>query len=185
MTNKDKKSSVGRKLTASMVTIFLLILCLCITSAALVWATVSVEENLFHTGIIKINLNDGKPIIEENEFLFEPGMTVKKDFFIKNEGTWDVYYRIYFNEIEGGLADVLEITIKDGDTVLYSGLMRELEKDKVTTVDKPLKVDEKLTLTVFFHYPESAGNDTQNQNVRFTISADAVQTKNNPNMDFE
>ena len=168
-----------------MVTIFLLILCLCITSAALVWATVSVENNLFHTGIIKINLNDGKAVIEEDEFLFEPGMTVKKDFFIKNEGTWDVYYRLYFNEIEGDLADVLEITIKDGDTVLYSGLMKELAKDKVMAVDKPLNVDEKLTLTAFFHYPEAAGNDTQDESARFTISADAVQTKNNPDMDFE
>lgn len=185
MTNKENKNSVGRKLTASMITIFVLILCLCITSSALIWATVSVENNLFHTGIIRINLNDGKPVIEEDEYLFEPGMTVAKDFFIENEGTWDVYYRLYFNEIEGELADVLEISIKDGDTVLYSGKMADLAKDKVLAVKTPLKVDEKLYLTAVFHYPEIEGNETQDESARFTISADAVQTKNNPMMDFD
>ena len=42
---------------------------------------------------VKINLNNGQPIISEHEFLFEPGMTVKKDFFVENMSTDSVYYR--------------------------------------------------------------------------------------------
>lgn len=76
------QNTTSKKLTASIVTVIVLAICLCITTFALIWATVSVENNLFHTGIVKINLNDGKPVIEEHEFLFEPGMTVKKDYYL-------------------------------------------------------------------------------------------------------
>ena len=34
----------------------------------------------FSTGEVAINLNDSKPVISEHEFIFEPGMTVKKGF---------------------------------------------------------------------------------------------------------
>ena len=50
---------------------------------------VSVRENEFQTGTLEINLNNGYPLLYEDEYRFEPGMTVKKDFFIKNEGTID------------------------------------------------------------------------------------------------
>ena len=74
------------------------------------------NNNLFHTGEVKINLNDGKPVIREHEFLFEPGMTVRKNFFIENDSTWDVYYRLDLDNISGGLAEVLTVTGKDGLT---------------------------------------------------------------------
>ncbi|MGN0441533.1 MAG: TasA family protein [Acutalibacteraceae bacterium] len=174
-----------KKLTAGVVTIILLILCLCVTTLAIVYATVSVDNNLFSTGSVKINLNDGKPVIEEHEFLFEPGMTVKKDFFIENNATWDVYYKIYFDNVEGDLADVLEITIKDGDRVLYSGNATKLSRYGVRAADDTLKLKERRDLSVYFHYPESADNSTQNLTLSFDLCADAVQTKNNPNKLFD
>lgn len=173
-----------KKITGNVVAIIVLSICLCITSFALVFATVSVEDNLFNTGKISKNLNDGKPVIQEREFLFEPGMTVKKDFFIKNISTWDVYYKIYFDNISGGLSDVLEITIKDGDKTLYSGTAAELTKKKAEAADDKLKIAEQRNLTVYFHYPESSTNETQNMILSFNICADAVQTKNNPNKMF-
>lgn len=177
-------SMTSKKLTASVVTVVVLAICLCITTFALVWATVSVENNLFHTGIVKINLNNGKPVIEEHEFLFEPGMTVKKDFFVENQSTWDVYYKLYFTNVEGGLADVLEITVKDGDRILYQGKASNLTKENVGAADDVLKLNEHRNLTVYFHFPEEAGNETQNLVLTFSMSADAVQTKNNPNKLF-
>lgn len=60
-------------------------------------------------------------MIRPDEFLFEPGMTVKKDFFIENDSTGTVYYRLYFAGVSGDLADVLEVTVKDGNKTLYSG----------------------------------------------------------------
>ncbi len=179
------KTKTTKKLTASVVTIIVLAFCLCITTFALVWATVSVDNNLFHTGIVKINLNDGKPVIEEHEFLFEPGMTVKKDFFIENQSTWDVYYKLYFTDIEGGLANVLDVTVKDGEKVLYSGKAADLTKENVGAANDVLKLNERRNLTVYFHFPEESGNEAQNLVLTFSMSADAVQTKNNPNKLFD
>lgn len=179
------ETKTAKKLTGGIVAIIVLAVCLVITTFALVYASVSVENNLFHTGEVKINLNDGEPVIREQEFLFEPGMTVKKDFFIENESTWDVYYRLYLDHVSGGLADVLEITVKDGDKVLYSGTANELTKQNVVAADDTLKIGQKRNLTVYFHFPEEKGNETQNLDLTFTMCAEATQTKNNPNKLFD
>ena len=178
------ESKTAKKLTGGIIAIIILAICLAVTTFALVYATVSVENNLFHTGEVKINLNDGEPVIREHEFIFEPGMTVIKDFFIENESTWDVYYKIYFDDVSGGLADVLEVTIKDGDKTLYSGTANELTRQNVIAADDTLKIGERRDLTVVFHYPESSGNDTQNLDLTFTMCTEATQTKNNPNKLF-
>lgn len=179
------ETKTAKKLTGGIVAIIVLAVCLVITTFALVYASVSVENNLFRTGEVKINLNDGEPVIREHEFLFEPGMTVKKDFFIENESTWDVYYRLYFDNVSGGLADVLEISVKDGDKVLYSGTANELTKKNVVAADDTLKIGQKRNLTVYFHFPEEKGNETQNLDLTFTMCAEATQTKNNPNKLFD
>lgn len=173
-------SKTAKKLTGGIITIIVLAICLCITTFALVYESVSVEDNTFHTGEVSINLNDGKPVIREHEFLFEPGMTVKKDFFIENDSTWDVYYRLYLDEVSGGLADVLTVTIQDGDRVLYSGTANDLTRENVAAADDVLKIGQRRELTVLFHYPETAGNSTQNLELTFTLCAEATQTKNNP-----
>ncbi len=178
-------SKTAKRLTGGIVAIIILALCLAITTFALVYATVSVENNLFHTGGVRINFNNGKPVIQEHEFLFEPGMTVKKDFFIENESTWDVYYKIYFDNVSGGLADVLTVTIKDGEKTLYSGTANELTRANVIAADDTLRIGERRNLTVIFHFPEEKGNEAQNLDLTFTMCADATQTKNNPNRLFE
>lgn len=179
------ENRTAKRLTGGIIAIVALAVCLCITTFALVYASVSVENNLFHTGKVKINLNDGKPVIREHEFIFEPGMTVKKDFFIENDSTWDVYYRIYLENVSGGLADVLEITVKDGDRALYSGTASELTQQNITAADDTLKIGQKRNLTVYFHFPEDKGNETQNLDLTFTMCAEATQTKNNPNRLFD
>ena len=179
------ENKTAKRLTGGIIAIVALAVCLCITTFALVYASVSVENNLFHTGKVKINLNDGKPVIREHEFIFEPGMTVKKDFFIENDSTWDVYYRIYLENVSGGLKDVLEITVKDGDRALYSGTASELTQQNVTAADDTLKIGQKRNLTVYFHFPEDKGNETQNRDLTFTMCAEATQTKKNPNRQFD
>ena len=178
------ETKTAKKLTGGIVAIVLLTVCLCITTFALVYASVSVENNLFHTGEVKINLNNGEPVIREHEFLFEPGMTVRKEFFVENESTWDVYYRIYLGNLSGGLADVLDITVRDGDKILYSGTASELTRQNVAAADDTLKIGQRRNLTVTFYYPEEKGNDTQNLDLTFTMCAEATQTKNNPNKLF-
>lgn len=178
-------NKTANKLTGSIIMIIILAICLCITTFALILASVSVEENIFHTGIVKINLNDGKPVIEEYEYLFEPGMTVQKSFFIESTSTDDVYYKLYFDNIEGGLADVLGITILDGDTVLFSGTMQELTREKTAAADDILHPNERRDLVIQFHFPNASGNETQNLSLKFDMKADAVQTRNNPDKLFD
>lgn len=182
---KTSETKLFRKFTMSIIIIIILLICLCITTYALARESVYVADNYFHTGTIDINLNDGKPVIKEREYIFEPGMTVKKDFFVENNSSWDVYYKLYLENIEGELADVLIITIKDGDEVLYSGKATELTRKKVEATDDSLAVNERKDLEIFFHYPTHEGNDTQDQLLMFDMVAEAVQTKNNPDKLFD
>lgn len=161
-----------------------LILSFLLTTCALIKISITEDDDLFQTGEMKINLNDGKTIIDENEFIFEPGMTVTKDFFIENQGTFDVYYKIYLDDVSGELADILNITIKKGDTILCEGTINALNKNNVEISDEILKANEKHILSAVFYYPEDLENYTQNLNITFTLGADAVQAINVSNKDF-
>ena len=178
-------SRTRKKLFTSIWLIVVLLVALAVSTVALWYTSVAVEGNLFQTGTVSINLNDGIPIISEEELLFEPGMTIVKNFFIENESTIDVYYRIYFENVEGSAAEVLEVTIKDGDSVLYSGSAMGLTKEKAKASEDVLQVDETEWLTAEFHLPEHADNVAQKKEMLFDICADAVQTKNNPDKLFE
>lgn len=59
----EKDSS--KKLTGSIIAVVLLAVCLCITTFALARESILAENNIFHTGEIKINLNNGNPLIRE------------------------------------------------------------------------------------------------------------------------
>ncbi len=181
----QKQTKTAKRLTASVALILLLGICLAVTTFALVYSMVSVEGNLFLTGTVQINLNDGKPVIKDSDFLFEPGMTVKKDFFVRNESTCDIYYRLYFQNVSGGLADVLEVKLCDGDKVLFAGTPAQLTKANAEAADVPLRINEIRELQLSFHFPEEAGNEAQGLFLNFDFAADAVQVKNNTNKEFE
>lgn len=176
----EEKSSSSKKLAISIAVLIILIISLCVSTVALVIAMLEVENNLFSTGYVAINLNDGKAVVEEYEFVFEPGATVEKDFFIENTGTCSVYYKLYLANVAGELADVLVVTIRDGDRILYEGTANELNREDVLAADDELALGERKTLTISFYFPPNVGNDMQNQYMSFDLSADAVQTKNNP-----
>ncbi len=179
------KNNTLRRIVASIWMIFFMCICLAVTTYALVMSIVTVEDNLFVTGTVRINLNDGKAVISEDEFLFEPGVTVQKDFFIKNESSCDVYYKLYFANVSGDLSDVLHVTISDGDKVLFEGTPDSLNRKSVVAADDVLAIDEQRDLQITFHFPESAGNSSQNRYLTFDFAADAVQTKNNTYKAFE
>lgn len=174
-----------RRLVISVIAVVLLFIGLCLTTFALVWTSVSVENNFFQTGSVKINLNDGKPVIEEHEFLFEPGMRVEKTFFLENRSTWEVYYKVYFTNVDGGLADVLEITISDGEEILFHGTAAELTRKNVSAAKEPLLVNERRDLKILFCFPREAGNTAQDLTLAFDLCAEAVQTRNNPDKLFD
>ncbi len=181
---KNKKNKTSRKLSISFISLIILIACACITTLALTFEKVSVENNKFQTGNIKINLNDGKPVIED-DFNLEPGMTIIKDFFIENVGSNDVYYKLYFKNIKGELAEQLEIKIKDKEKVIYSGKISNLTKLKPLDIDDVLQVNERKDYILEIHMPKETTNNYQDTKLTFILSADAVQTKNNENREFD
>lgn len=191
MTSKAGRN-LPRRIRINIATIIVLAICLCITTFALVASTV-VKDNIFETGKIDIELTgedgtDNNKIIEGG-YLFEPGMTVVKPAYVTNKGTWAVYCKLYFKEIKGDLADILDVTIKDkdADKVLYTGKLSGFNKGKNVVDTSPIPVGTKKEYTVIFRYPEAEGNAGQGKTLEFTMDATAVQTKNNtdPNAGFE
>ena len=208
----NSKMTTENKLRIGVGTIFLLTVCLAITTYALMRVTLDLRDNTFQTGQIGINLNDGQPIIDENNAMFrrfEPGVLAKADFFIENDvSTWSVYYRLYFSDIAGDLADVLEVTITDPDSqsgkgpkaaqffdderrrenvqgeILYHGTLAELTRANVHTANDILEVGERRDLSMYFYFPVEEGNETMGKEVAFSVCADAVQTKNNEGKEF-
>ena len=95
----QNNQQTGKRLKTSVTAIVILSICLCITTFALVLSMAWLNNNIFSTGKIDIDLNNGKPVIDEHEYLFEPGMTVVKDFYIQNNSTCEAFYKIYFDDI--------------------------------------------------------------------------------------
>lgn len=184
----------NKKLQINIVALFLLCLGLCIASFAISYTMIryDVENNFFQTGVIDIDLNGGKPIIggdkDDANLLFEPGMTIKREFYIKNNGGWEVFYKLYFEEVVGKLGDVLEITIYEKgapETFLLKGKISDLvNADRLDIADK-LEAGQKQELIALFHFPKNEGNEYKGEALEFKMSAIAVQTKNNPHKDFE
>lgn len=179
-----------KKLQINIITLLLLCIGLCITSFAVAYTMIryDVENNYFQTGEIKININDGRPIIPADKWLLEPGMTIEESFTIKNEGGWKVYYKLYFEEVSGKLGDVLDITIyKEGapEISLLEGKISELLDADELNIAGELERGEEQKLIARFHFPKDAGNEYKGESLKFDMSALAVQTKNNPQGNFE
>ena len=171
-----------KKLQINIVTLLLLCMGLCITSFAISYTIIKIENNTFQTGEIKIDLNGGQPIIPADKWLLEPGMTIEEDFTITNKGGWKVFYKLYFDKVEGKLGDVLEIKIyKKGspEIVLLSGKISDLVDADELNIASELEKGETQTLTASFHFPKDAGNEYKGEILKFDMSAIAVQTKNN------
>jgi hypothetical protein len=175
-----------QKITSGLIIIIVLALCLSVTTFALVHSVLTVDGNLFSTGVVKIDLNGDQPIIRDDDMIFEPGATIVKPFYIRNVGTCDIYYRVYFENVRGGLADVIEVTVYEGDEPIYSGLMSELGRSSTKTNKAgSIPIGERRDLKISFHFPEDAGNSAKAQVLEFDLSAIAVQTKNNNAKAFE
>ena len=179
-----KMSKTSKKLKAAIATAFTLGLCLAITTAAIVMVSLKIENNIFGLGKVSIDLNGGNAVIQKEDFLFEAGATIKKDFYIKNNSTCDVYYKLYFSDVKGDLSDFLVVTILDGNKTVMSGKMNDFTRD-TEAVDSLLSEAEVKNLSIEFHLPETIGNIAQARFLTFDFCAEAVQSKNNPERQFK
>ena len=178
------EQNLKKKLTVMIVTVVLLSLGLAITSFALASCIAQVRNNRFAMSMgVELAINDGQPVVDVTDMVYEPGGTYVSEFSIANLGTFDVWYRVYFTDVNGALKDYITVTIKEADgTVLCKGTMSELSSDKVAV--SSLAAGEKKTLTIEFYFSSEAGNAAQGQSVSFNITANATQKQNNPNKDF-
>ncbi len=176
--------NLKKKLTMMIVTVVLLSLGLTITSLALASSIAQIRNNRFAMSMgVELNINDGKPVVDVTDMVYEPGGTYKSEFPIANLGTFDVWYRVYFTEVNGALKDYITVTIKEADgTELCKGTMSELSSNKVAV--SSLAAGEKKTLTIEFYFSPEADNSAQGQTVSFNITANATQKQNNPDKDF-
>ena len=172
------------KLIVGIVILIILSVVLVLLSTSLVYSVVTVENNIFRTGLVDINFNDGNPVISDEHSNFAPGRQLESEFFLHNESSYSVYYKLYFANLEGDMADVIQVTIYNGDEVLYKGTPSALTRDKVKAANDELKINERRTLRIVFTFPEEAGN-IDDSIFRFDLCADATQTKNNPEKLFD
>lgn len=178
------EQKLKKKLTMMIVTVVLLSLGLTITSLASASSIAKIRNNRFAMSMgVELKVNDGQPVVDINDIIFEPGGTYQSEFPVANLGTFDVWYRVYLTGVTGELQDDIIVTIKEKDgTVLSKGTMNQLTADKAMTGS--LAAGEEKTLIIEFYFSPDADNSAQGQTVSYNITADATQKKNNPDKDF-
>lgn len=150
----------------------IIILTLCLS---LVTCTASFARK--PSDIRKINLNDGKPVIEEESTKFKPGDTLTRSFFVENLSDSETYYILYFENIEGSLKDILEVKIYDEEKLILSGILNDLTKITKRDGTCTLKPKEKKNLMITFHFPKTGGNYLKSSTVSFDLKARAEWAK--------
>ena len=113
-----------------------------------------------------------------------PGESVTRTFFIENNSTTDVYYRFYFENLTGDLAEHVKVCVNYGETVVTQGMISQLTRDTAVPAGDLLVPGERRDLTVTFTLVNESGRDYGNNFLSFDLSADAVQAPNNPDKDF-
>lgn len=176
--------SIEKKILIGTILAFLLVICLLLCMEQREFEGIFIKDNQLKTGTVELNLNDGIPLLQENEYFFYPGMTLEKTIFIENTGSDSVYYRLYFEDISGSLSDHLIVTIQDDGKTLCACTVSGMTAKNAATASGELAPAQRRNLTVCFQLPEDCPEDLENQRLHFTLCAEAVQTKNNPEMNF-
>lgn len=178
------EQKLRRKLKIMIASVILLSLCLIGTSFALASSMVKLRNNHFVMSMgVEIELNEGKPVIDMSEVVFEPGQSYTSEFPILNLSSFDVWYRIYFTGVKGELKEFIYVTIKEQEgTILCNGKICEIDSD--VAVVSSLKAGEEKILNITFTFLIDADNSKQGETVMFNVTADATQKQNNSHKDF-
>lgn len=187
-----------KRMQRAVLTLGLLISAFLLTSFYMAAAnvTVSLGNHIFATEYMEIGIDgniengaalqfydkNGKPIS-----LVEPGMTLIGGFTVKNDSTFDVYYRLRFTDTAGELADVLlaTITTEDGQTVLCGPCTVAELTDASRFSPKQLGAGQHLALRLKLEFPGGTGNDAQGKTLSCRLTADMTQVRNNDGMVFD
>lgn len=178
------ENKLKKRLVFLVVTVVLLVASLAVTSFALADSVVAIRNNRFTMNPgVTFEVNKGDPVVDVTDIIYEPGGRYQSKIPIANNATFDVWYRVYFTDVEGGLKDDITVTVKEENgKILCQGLMYELDSDSVSV--STLAAGEEKTLYIEFYFSSDAGNDAQGQEVSFNITANATQKQNNAQKDF-
>jgi len=109
----------------------------------------------------------------------KPGDRVERTFTVANDGSIAFDYKVRTRFVSGDTEffDVLELTVKDGDTVIYDGALH-LQQQEIALGRLAAGGENELDLSVKF--PEEAGNEYQGKaaTIAFTFSAYAEEPSN-------
>lgn len=175
--------NLTKKAYGQILIVTLLFMMLAGTTYALFLSITQVNDNIFFTGSVSIELNEGNPVFSDEDGI-EPGMTLERPLTVKNTGTADVYYRLYLDGVSGTLADGLFFEIYDDQNLLYAGRGDEFSKANPCISGQVLPAGETHTLKIRARMDSSAGNEYQQTEMSFDIVGEAVQSRNNPDKSF-
>ena len=172
------------RLRIMLITIVFLLFGLTFTSLALADSVVRVQNNRFQMSSgLSIKINDGAPVVDVTDIVYEPGGTYRSEFPISNKSNFAIWYKIYFTDVQGELNDYITVTVKEADgKVLCKGKMSELGSNKASV--GTLDANEEKTIYIEFYFLPDSGNSAQGKSVSFNIAATSTQKENNPNKDF-
>lgn len=126
-------NNILKKLTGSVVVIIILSVCLTITTFALA-TSLTISGNLtISMGNIGVRFVDdeGKettdPIVEIDALGL--GDTITRDFQIQNTSSAAIYYILYFENVQGEMAKLIDVTITHDDTVLFEGKLADITEE--------------------------------------------------------
>lgn len=175
----------NKKYVRSFILLIVLLSMFLMTTYALLVASLTIYNNTFVTGEVKINFNDSKKVFDETDFRLSPGSSISKRMTIQNIGTGAVYYRLYMENVSGDLNDRLIFRIYGDNRLLKQTKASEFTRDNALIFDAPLEVNQTVTYVMEAYLPEDTENVYQNGVLHFDLIANAIQTKNNPNGIFE
>ncbi len=164
--------NTATRIKRNLIIIIILTIFLCLITFTAAYAN---AREYSHT----INLNDGLPIIEEYSHNFAPGTSIEKEFFIENRGDQAVYYRLFFEHIDGPLGQYLDVEIYDHDELILEGKMKDLTKSNTHIREKYLNAHERKNLKAVFTMPKDVGDAAQNATVEFDLKTIATWAKEN------
>ncbi len=171
---KNSNERTTKRLYFYVAVLVAIFACLFAISFAVSWSSTTATAAVYSSSnaVENIDINGGKPVIGEDEFILEPGMNISKDFYIANNGEAPAYYG--FTEVSGNLSGIIDVTLVSDGNAVFSGKAEKLD-DIEGFMNDIIPAGCRKNFVITFSYPESAGNKTQNQELNFTLYSDFTE----------
>lgn len=180
---KSSKLVKKQKLLLTAAAVIIVLLGILLSYVIFSVNVVSEKKVRLSQGSFDIVLNDSKPVLGD-EILFEPGMTIRKDFTLENKGTTSSFYKIYFSELPQEVAELINVSILDGTQTLASSTLFEMTKETANIMNDNLLAGEKEVFTLCLELTQEIENVEQGMEYVLDMFVEAAQRDNNPEAEF-